>query len=97
MRVVGRAAGDDARMTDHTDDTTSGYQGERAIDAEGLAQMLGISLWKARENGKDPLFPSFKQGNNHRFWPSEVREYLARPVDGWKQSSRSRGRKRLGR
>lgn len=73
------------------------YEGERAIDAVGLSQMLGISVWKAREHGKDPLFPSFREGNEHRFWPSAVREYVTRPRDPWKQSARSLGRKRVGR
>jgi hypothetical protein len=70
---------------------------ENAIDAEGLAQMLSISLWKAREHGKDPLFPSFREGRQHRFWPSEVREWTKRPQDDWAQSAKSRGRRRIGR
>lgn len=70
------------------------YEGERAITTAELAQMLRISEWKAREHGKDPLFPSFREGNQHRFWPSEVRAYLALPRDPWKQSARSLGRKR---
>jgi hypothetical protein len=70
------------------------YEGEKAIDTAGLAQMLRISEWKAREHGKDPLFPSFREGNQHRFWPSEVRAHLALPQDPWKQSARSLGRKR---
>jgi hypothetical protein len=70
---------------------------EQALDAAGLAQMLRISLWKAREHGKDPLFPSFREGRNHRFWPSEVKAWTKRPSDDWNQSNRSRGRKRIGR
>lgn len=70
---------------------------EQAVDAAGLAQMLSISLWKAREHGKDPLFPSFREGRQHRFWPSEVIAYTKRPTDDWAQSARSRGRKRTGR
>lgn len=67
---------------------------EDAIDVAGLAKMLRISKWKARELGKDPLFPSFRNGNQHRFWPSEVRAYTKQPRDPWKQSARSLGRKR---
>lgn len=70
------------------------YEGETAIDTAGLAQMLRISEWKAREHGKDPLFPSFREGNQHRFWPSEVKAYTQQPRDPWKQSARSLGRKR---
>ncbi|QHF19827.1 hypothetical protein GTU71_02440 [Rathayibacter sp. VKM Ac-2762] len=80
-----------------TDGSGNEYTGEQAIDAVGLAQMLSISVWKARELGKDPMFPSFRLGNEHRYWPSAVREYLSRPVDPWKQSARSLGRKRVGR
>jgi len=66
----------------------------QALDVYGLARWLSISEWKARELGKDPLFPSFRNGNRHRFWPSEVRAHLAQPRDPWKQSARSLGRKR---
>lgn len=65
-----------------------------ALDVSGLARWLRISEWKARELGKDPLFPSFRVGNRHRFWPSEVREHLAQPCDPWKQSPQSLGRRR---
>lgn len=67
------------------------------MDVAELAQMLRISEWKARELGKDPMFPSFRVGNRHRFWPAEVREHLKREreqLDPWKQSARSLGRKR---
>ena len=67
---------------------------EQAIDVHQLAQMLSISEWKARELGKDPLFPSFRNGNQHRFWPSEVKAWTQQPRDPWKQSARSLGRKR---
>jgi len=70
------------------------FEGEQAIDTSQLAQMLSISVWKAREHGKDPLFPSFQEGKQYRFWPSEVRAYLQQPRDPWKQSARSLGRKR---
>lgn len=65
-----------------------------ALDVAGLAAWLRISEWKARELGKDPLFPSFRVGGRHRFWPSEVRAYLSQPRDPWKQSPQSLGRKR---
>ncbi len=64
------------------------------MDIHELARWLRISEWKARELGKDPLFPSFKVGNRHRFWRSEVQTYLTQPRDPWKQSARSLGRKR---
>jgi predicted DNA-binding transcriptional regulator AlpA len=70
---------------------------ERAITVAELARMLRISEWKARELGKDPTFPSFRVGGQHRFWPSEVREHLQREReqrDPWKQSARALGRKR---
>jgi len=64
------------------------------MDVPALAKWLRISEWKARELGKDPWFPSFRVGREHRFWESEVREYLSQPRDPWKQSNRSLGRKR---
>lgn len=70
---------------------------ETALDVRGLAEMLNVSTDKAYELGNDPLFPSFRIGNRHRFWPGQVREHLARPTDEWSQSNRSRGRKRIGR
>jgi hypothetical protein len=94
MRGPGVAA---PHADDMSRDTADEYEGERAIDVVGLAQMLSISIWKAQELGKDPLFPSFKVGNSHRFWPSAVREYVNRPRDPWKQSAQSLGRKRIGR
>ncbi|UXN26140.1 helix-turn-helix domain-containing protein [Curtobacterium flaccumfaciens] len=68
-----------------------------ALDVPELAKWLNISEWKARELGNDLLFPSFRVGRAHRFWPSEVRAYLSEPRDPWKQSPQSRGRKRVGR
>lgn len=67
---------------------------DRAFDVHDLASWLGISEWKARELGKDPSFPSFRIGNRHRYWPSEVMAHLARPRDPWKQSPQSLGHKR---
>lgn len=66
----------------------------RALDVAGLAHWLNISEWKARELGKDSLFPSFRVGREHRFWPSDVRAFLSQPRDPWKQSPQSLGRKR---
>jgi hypothetical protein len=71
---------------------------ENAVDVNGLAKLLSISVWKARELGNDPSFPSFRMGRAHRFWPSEVREHLQRERemrDPWKQSRQSLGRKRI--
>lgn len=68
-----------------------------ALDVAGLAAWLRISEWKARELGKDPMFPSFRVGGRHRFWASEVRAHLSRPQDPWKQSPQSLGRRRVGR
>jgi len=71
---------------------------ENAVDVNGLAELLSISVWKARELGNDPDFPSFRVGRVHRFWPSEVREHLQREQetrDPWKQSRQSLGRKRV--
>lgn len=67
---------------------------ENAVDVNGLAELLSISVWKARELGNDPAFPSFRVGRGHRFWPSEVRAHLARPRDPWKQSPQSLARRR---
>ncbi|MBT2501428.1 AlpA family transcriptional regulator [Curtobacterium sp. ISL-83] len=67
---------------------------ERALDVHGLASWLGISTDKAYQLGNDPLFPSFRVGNRHRFWPSEVKAWTQQPRDAWKQSARSLGRKR---
>jgi len=67
---------------------------EQALKVTELAAWLQISEWKARELGKDPLFPSFRNGNQHRFWPSEVKAWTQQPRDPWKQSARSLGRKR---
>ncbi len=67
---------------------------ETALDVHGLAEMLNVSTDKAYQLGNDPLFPSFRVGNRHRFWPSEVLEYTKQPRDPWKQSARSLGRKR---
>lgn len=66
----------------------------QALDVHGLATWLGVSEWKARELGKDPLFPSFRVGHRHRFWPSEVKSHLAQPRDPWKQSPQSLARRR---
>lgn len=74
--------------------TTDRDPSETALDVRGLAEMLNISSDKAYQLGNDPLFPSFRVGNRHRFWPSEVRQHLAQPRDPWKQSARSLGRKR---
>jgi len=70
---------------------------EKAIDIHGLAEMLSIHKSTAYVRAAEPDFPTMRVGNRYRFFPSEVRSYLARPVDPWQQSSRSRGRKRLGR
>jgi len=70
---------------------------EEAIDVHELARRLAISEWKAYDLAADPLFPSFRVGNRHRFWRSEVLAYLAQPRDPWKQSTRSRARRRTGR
>lgn len=80
-------------MTSPTDEP----EDEDAIDVLGLMQMLKIGSAKAYQLGNDPLFPSFKVGNRHRFWPDEVREFYKRPKDPWKQSAKSLGRKRVGR
>lgn len=72
----------------------TGDSSETALDVHGLAEMLNVSTDKAYQLGNDPMFPSFRVGNRHRFWPSQVKEYLARPSDPWKQSARSLGRKR---
>ena len=74
-------------MDDASDD-------RQALDVHGLARWLNISTDKAYQFGNDPLFPSFRVGNRHRFWPSEVKAHLALPPDPWKQSARSLGRKR---
>jgi hypothetical protein len=74
--------------------TTDRNPSETALDVHGLAEMLNVSTDKAYQLGNDPLFPSFRVGNRHRFWPSEVRAHLALPRDPWKQSARSLGRKR---
>lgn len=67
---------------------------EQALTVAELAAWLRISEWKARELGKDPLFPSFRNGNQHRFWPSEVKAWTQQPRDPWKQSPQSLGRRR---
>lgn len=67
---------------------------EQALTVTELAAWLQISEWKARELGKDPLFPSFRNGNQHRFWPSEVKAWTQQPRDPWKQSPQSLGRRR---
>ena len=66
----------------------------QALDVPELAKWLNISEWKARDLGKDPLFPSFRVGREHRFWASAVRTYLSQPRDPWKQPTQSLGRKR---
>lgn len=74
--------------------TSQSDSSETALDVHGLAEMLGISTDKAYQLGNDPLFPSFRVGNRHRFWPSAVKEFTQQPRDPWKQSARSLGRKR---
>lgn len=74
--------------------TTDRDPSETALTVLGLAEMLNISTDKAYQLGNDPIFPSFRVGNRHRFWPSEVKAHLALPRDPWKQSARSLGRKR---
>lgn len=76
---------------------TEPYEDEEAIDILGLCKMLHISKDKAYQYGNDPLFPSFRAGRGHRFWPSEVRKWTERPIDDWAQSARSRGRRRMSR
>lgn len=74
-------------MFDRADD-------ERALDVTALSAWLNISVWKARELGKEPSFPSFKIGRAHRFWPSEVRSYFAQQQkDLWRPPDRSSLRK----
>jgi hypothetical protein len=82
-----------ARTLHPVDDAPDDSQ---ALDVPGLAKWLNISEWKARELGNDPLFPSFRVGREHRFWPSEVRAHLKQPRDPWKQSPQSLGRRRDG-
>lgn len=54
-------------------DGDASYRGERAVDLLGLTTMLNISEATAYTLANDPLFPSFRVGRQHRFWPSEVR------------------------
>lgn len=67
---------------------------EQALTVKQLAEWLQVSEWKARELGKDFLFPSFRVGNRHRFWRSDVPEHLNQAHDPWKQSPQSLGRRR---
>lgn len=61
---------------------------ESAIDVTELAAWLKVSRDTAYGLARDPLFPSFRVGNRHRFWPSEVKAYLATPFDLWAKPSR---------
>lgn len=70
---------------------------ENPITIRELAEKLNVSTDKAYQLGNDPLFPSFRVGNRHRFMWSDVLAHLQRPTDDWAQSARSRGRKRTGR
>ncbi|WP_148058367.1 AlpA family transcriptional regulator [Curtobacterium sp. PhB78] len=70
---------------------------DEAMDIHDLARWLKISEAKAYELATDPMFPSFRVGNRHRFWPSEVKAHLQREReqrDPWKQSPQSLGRRR---
>ncbi|MFC9559910.1 helix-turn-helix domain-containing protein [Agromyces sp. NPDC056965] len=70
---------------------------ERALTVKELAEHFGVhpSTIYVKANGGD--IPAFRIGRSWRFYLSEVKAHLDRPVDPWalpSQSRQSLGRKR---
>ncbi|MBF4575046.1 helix-turn-helix domain-containing protein [Frondihabitans sp. VKM Ac-2883] len=62
---------------------------EKAMSVAELGEWLNISRSTVYTLTSDPLFPSFKVGREWRFWPSDVKAYLDKPLaDLWARPSR---------
>jgi excisionase family DNA binding protein len=70
---------------------------ERALSVKELAEHLGLHPTTVYAKAKTGDIPGFQIGRTWRFYLSEVKAHLNRPVDPWvlpSQSRRSLGRKR---
>ena len=73
---------------------------EQPVDAATLATILGFHVDTVRAMAKSKAIPGHKPTGKARgtwrFFPSEVREHLAKLREpGWNQSPQSQGRKRV--
>lgn len=72
---------------------------EAPIATAQMAARLSVSVETVRRMAREDLIPSIKVGRGprptYRFFESKVLEHLAAPTsDSWKQSAKSRGRRR---
>jgi len=61
-------------------DSAQTHDGEVPIDTVAAAQTAGTSTYyivKHSSGGVKPVIPFFKLGNRLRFWPSDLRNFLA--------------------
>ena len=61
-------------------DQINNHDGEVPVDTVGAAQTAGTSTYfivRHSSGGVKPLIPYFKLGNRLRFWPSDLRAFLA--------------------
>lgn len=65
-----------------------------ATDIRGLAEILNVSTDKVRRMAIAKEIPAFKVGRVWRFFPDAVVEKLGAAPDPWKQSTKSRSRRR---
>lgn len=71
---------------------------ERPVDVEAIAEYLGITPYTARQYAKTGVIPAHKLGGRWRFYVSEVRAHLTKPIDPWMRSPHPPGvRRRLRR
>ncbi|NLP85449.1 helix-turn-helix domain-containing protein [Microbacterium sp. CFH 90308] len=69
---------------------------EAAVDIVELARILSVSTDTVYRKVRSGEIPGFKLGGVWRFFPSKVIAHLERPAtDPWRQSARSRGRRRV--
>jgi excisionase family DNA binding protein len=60
---------------------------ERPVDLAGIAEYLGIAKYTASTYAKNGDIPGFKLGGRWRFYISEVRAHLTKPLpDPWMRS-----------
>ena len=64
---------------------------EKPVDVKAMAEYLAVSADTVRVYAHTGDVPSFKIGNRLRFYVSEVRAHLTRPMDPW-AAPRSRRR-----
>lgn len=67
---------------------------ENAVDIRGIAESLQVSVATAYRKAHSGEIPGFRVGRSWRFFPSQVREALAKPADPWAYSPQSRAARR---